>query len=51
MVKMGRCWPWLERRGFQSTAKCNSAAPEACALGAYGNAGQSFDDTCLLGWE
>src|SRR5438552_16833670 len=29
MVKLEYCWPWLERRGLQSTAKCSSAAPEA----------------------
>jgi hypothetical protein len=51
MVKLERCWPWLERRGLQSTAKCSSAAPEACAVGGYGNAGQSFHDARLLGWE
>jgi hypothetical protein len=50
MVKLERCWPWLERRGLQSTAKCSSAAPEACAA-ATANAGQSFHDACLLGWE
>ncbi len=33
LVKLEGCWPWLERRGLQSTAKCNSAAPEACAVG------------------
>jgi hypothetical protein len=36
---------------LQSTAKCSSAAPEACAVGGYGNAGQSFHDARLLGWE
>src|SRR3981189_1354161 len=36
MVKLEGCWPWLERRGLQSTAKCSSAAPEACAVGGYG---------------
>ncbi len=49
MVKLERCWPWLERRGLQSTAKCSSAAPEACAVGDYGNAGQSFHDACQHG--
>src|SRR5258707_12021181 len=28
MVKLEHCWPWLARRGLQSTAKCNSAAPK-----------------------
>src|SRR5882724_9676790 len=51
MVKLERCWPWRERRGLQSTAKCSSAAPEACAVGGDRNAGQSFHDACLLGWE
>ncbi len=47
MVKLERCWPWLERRGLQSTAKCSSAAPEACAVGGYRNAGQSFHATLV----
>ena len=32
MVKREHCWPWLDRRGLQSTAKCSSAAPEARRL-------------------
>jgi hypothetical protein len=50
-VKGERCWPWLARRGLQSSAKYSSAVPEACAVGGYGNAGQSFHDACLFGWE
>jgi hypothetical protein len=47
MVKPERCWPWLERRGLQSTARCSSGTPKASPFSDYGNAGnRSTMRTC-----